>query len=245
VIEVDPLIDPYWATLLPSYERLIEDESRDSSYLRRVGLLPNVVELLGDCGTTRLLDVGCGSGWLLDTVRVREGYECDCVAQATPKPGRAFSIEDVRSLSYQSEFFDAVVASLVLMWVDKIDQACNELYRVTSVGGRVVVALVHPFSYQTGRVTEKGEFLVTKRYSEECILLNLFISETVGPFRYFHRPLATYINAFCDAGFRLEHMSEWSIDMVDYVRHVPGSVTNPPRTDRVPMYSFFRFRKVK
>lgn len=236
--------DAEWSKLLPSYERLIGDTSRDSSYLRRVGLQQNVVDLLGDCTTARVLDVGSGSGWLLDTVRAREGYECDCVPQNMPRPGRSFSVEDVRALSYASGFFDAIVASLVLMWVDDLDRACRELYRVTTDRARAVIALVHPFSYRTGTVTQDGDFLVTRRYSEPFVLSNLFIAGAVGPFRYFHRPLAAYLNAFSAAGFRLEETHEWSLDVDDYVRHFPRGAKNPSRTDRVPMYIFFRLGKV-
>ncbi len=234
-----------WSNLLPSYERLIGDESRDSCYLRSVGLQRTLVDLLGDCSGDRLLDVGSGNGWLLDNVRVREGFECDCMPQATPRPERPFSVQDVCSLSYSSNSFDVVVASLVLMWVDGVDQACRELSRVTAAGGRVVVSLVHPFSYRTGQVTEAGDFLVLKRYSDPFVLPNLFIAGTVGPLRYFHRPLATYVNALCAAGLQLEQMREWSLDMDDYKKHFPLGSRGPTRTDRVPMYAFFSLRKAR
>ena len=66
-------------------------------------------------------------------------------------------------MSYTSNSFDVVVASLVLMWIDDLDRACRELSRVTAHGGRVVVSLVHPFSYRTGQVTETGDFRSLKR----------------------------------------------------------------------------------
>jgi SAM-dependent methyltransferase len=234
-----------WSQLLPAYERLIADESRDSAYLRSVGVQRNLVDLLGDCSDARLLDVGSGNGWLLDAVPTREGFECDCMPQRTPRPGRPFSVEDVCSLSYASNSFDIVVASLVLMWVDDVERACRELSRVTARDGRVVVALVHPFSYRTGHITESGDFQMVKRYSEPFVLPNLFIAGAVGPLRYFHRPLATYVNALCGAGLRLEQMREWSLDMDDYKRHFPQGTRGPARTDRVPMYAFFSLRKVQ
>jgi hypothetical protein len=129
------------------------------------------------------------------------------------------------------------------MWVDDLAQACRELHRVTSAGGRAVIALVHPFSYRTGTITEEGEFLVTKRYSDSFVLPNLFIAGTIGPLRYFHRPLANYLNPLCRAGFKLEEIREWSLDMADYARHFPGAMKHPPRTDRVPMYAFFLLSK--
>lgn len=232
-----------WSHLLPAYERLVADESRDSVYLRSVGLQQNLVDLLGDCSDARLLDVGSGNGWLLDTVPTRAGFECDCTPQRTPRAGRPFSVEDVCSLSYASHSFDVVVASLVLMWVDDVELACRELSRVTAPDGCVVVALVHPFSYRTGRVTESGDFQMVKRYSEPFVLPNLFIAGTVGPLRYFHRPLATYVNALCSAGLQLEQMREWSVDMEDYEKHFPQGARGPTRTDRVPMYAFFKLRK--
>ena len=232
-----------WTALLPSYERLIADGSRDSSYLRNVGLQRNVVELAGDCTSACVLDIGCGNGWFLDTVTAREGYECDCVPQTGARDGRHFSVQDICELTYETNSFDVVVASLVLMWVERLEQACRELYRVTSTGGRSVVALVHPFSYRTGNVTESGDFLVTRRYADPFTLPDLFIGERVGPFRYFHRPLSTYMNALCDVGFHLEQMREWSLDIDEYRRRFPSNSSHPPRTDRVPMYVFLLLRK--
>lgn len=243
-VSPDHLADD-WARLRPSYEKLIGDESRDSWYLRSKGLQRNVIELVGDCSDTRLLDVGCGTGWLLDAIRPREGYECDSVEPASPRAGRLFSREDLRALGYPSAHFDIVVASLVLMWVEEVEQACSELARVLVAGGRAVIALVHPFSYRTGSVADNGEFVVRRRYSTPFVLEDLYIANEVGPLRYYHRPLADYVNAAARAGLVMDELREWSIDLEDYRRHVAADAKHPARTDRVPMYAFFRMHKAQ
>lgn len=217
-----------WERLRPSYDKLIGDESRDSSYLRTQGLQRNVIELVGDCRSARLLDVGCGTGWLLDAVHPREGFECDSVEPTTLRNGRPFSREDIRSLSYSSSSFDIVVASLVLMWVDELDQAYGELARVLKPGGRAIVAIVHPFAYRTGEVTPTGTFTVTRRYSTAFVLNDLYIANAVGPLRYFHRPLQDYVNAAARAHLVIDEFREWSIDMEDYRRNVPEDAKHPP-----------------
>jgi SAM-dependent methyltransferase len=146
-------------------------------------------------------------------------------------------------MTYRDSAFDVVVASLVLMWIDELEAACRELERVTCPGGRVVVALVHPFAYRTGVVDDDGTFRVTRRYGAPFVLEDLYIAGSVGPFRYFHRPLSDYLNALAATGLQLRAFHEWSIDMTDYINHVQPLSDHPRRTDRVPMYAFLAWEK--
>ena len=228
-----------WNKLLPEYETLIKDKSSDSEYLRNTGLKPNIVEMIGDCSSNRLLDIGCGDGWLLDTIRPREGYECDIAVPSNPKPGRNFSIENVTDLSYPQDVFDIVVAGLVLMWVEDLEQAYREIYRVTAPDGHAVIGITHPIGYRTGNITGEG-FLVTNKYSEPHRISDIYINDSVGPLVYYHRPLSVWINTAIRAGFVLEEFKEWTVDLEDYRKNVASDFK---RTDRVPMFAFLKLRK--
>jgi len=148
-------------------------------------------------------------------------------------------MQDVRALEYPAATFDIVVASLLLMWFPELDLACSELRRVTRPGGRLVVAITHPFSYRIGEVRSSGAFEVKVRYQDPFKLQDLHIGGKVGPFSSYHRPISQYFNALLAAGWRVSALREWSIDIEDYERQVPLAGRNLPRTGLVPMYAFF------
>ena len=106
-----------WIDCASTYRSLIEDKAFDSAYLREVGLERNLIEMIGSCGSLRVLDVGCGTGWLFDNISPSEAHQCDIFS--SPLQARSnvvFSQTDCRDLCYQSNYFDLLVASLLLMW---------------------------------------------------------------------------------------------------------------------------------
>lgn len=228
-----------WPEATQIYSRLISDLTRDSHYLRSQGLKPNLVRMMGDCSNARVLDVGCGEGWLLDEVSPHEGYACDIVEQPKVRPEWKFEIQDVRSLSYPDGFFDVVVASLVLIWFDEVDVAVKQMCRVTKPGGKMVMALVHPYFYRMGEPNSKGNFEISRDLSKPFKMEDLKIGGVAGPLTYFYRPFPDYLNACTGAGFRIRQVIDWFIDMEDYLRNTEsGLVSNIPRTGKVPMYCF-------
>jgi len=228
-----------WPRAAKIYSRLISDLTRDSHYLRSHGLKPNLLRMIGDCSNARFLDVGCGDGWLLDEVKPREGYGCDIVEQPKVSPEWKFEIQDVRSLSYPDEFFDVVVASLVLIWFDEVDVSMRQMYRVTKPGGKMIIALVHPYFYRMGEPDGQGNFVISRDLSKPFKMEDLKIGGLAGPLTYFYRPFPDYLNACINAGFGIRQVIDWFVDMEDYLLNTEGGLTsNIPRTGKVPMYCF-------
>ena len=192
----------------------------------------------------RLLDVGSGNGWLLDALRPKEGYACDIVEQPDISPKWNFKIQDVRSLSYADNFFDVVVGSLLLIWMEEMDIAVKQMYRVTKPGGKMVISLVHPYFYRMGEPNENGDFIIGKDLSRPFKIEKLKIGGIAGPLTYFYRPFPDYINNCIKAGFRIVEVVDWFIDMGDYERKVKvGMNSNILRTGKVPLYSFIACEK--
>src|SRR5262249_26016430 len=158
-----------------------EDPLRDSEYLRRVGLIPNVLDLLGPVDDLHVLDAGCGQGWLFAEVTPAAGWECDVVPMRSPTRWNIRSdIRDVRKLEYPDASFHVVVSSLVLMWVDDMHVAFREAFRVTKPGGRMIVALTHPYFHTNGQVEPNGDFRIDRALAAEHTRHDVLIAGLVG-----------------------------------------------------------------
>lgn len=226
------------------YGELIGSANWDSRLLREAGLVPNLLDMIGDSRDARVLDVGTGTGWLFDCIKPAQAFACDIVAPQDLREEVDFQNQDVQSLTYDDDIFDIVVASLVLIYCKDLDAACNELFRVAkSNGGRLIVALVHPYFYRTGFVDENDNFVVTSDLSKR-FNLPLKIADKVGPVDYFYRPLPEYVNSLLQSGWQLSEMSDWFINMDDYRKLAGESVkTNIKRSGQVPLFTFMHCRK--
>jgi len=233
-----------WPKTAKVYSRLVSNQHRDSYYLRSRGLKPNLLHIIGDCTNLRLLDIGCGNGWLLDEAKPREGYACDIVEQPDVRGEWDFQIQDARYLSYPDNFFDVTVASLLLIWFEELDIAVKQMYRVTKPGGKAVITIVHPYFYRAGKPDDNGNFLISRDLSKPFKIENLRIGGLAGPLTYFYRPFTDYLNTCIRTGFRIQQVLDWFIDMEDYVRNTKnGMNSNIIRTGKVPMYSFIECGK--
>lgn len=233
-----------WPRTSHAYTNLISDPARDSRYLRDNGLKPTLLEMMGDCSALRVLDVGCGDGWLLDKLTPLEGYGCDIVDRPDIHDKWDFQVQDIRSLTYSDGFFDVVVASLVLIWFDELDLAMRELHRIIRPGGKCIIALVHPYFYRTGSPDKKGNFVVEADLSKPFEISNLKIGGTTGPLTYFYRPFTYYLNSCIQAGLKIDQVTDWFLDMRAYMENIKkGMASNLTRTGKVPMYSFIKCSK--
>lgn len=244
------MADP-WKDLAPDYAKLIQDQGRDSEYLRSVGILPNVVRLIEDWDGRDALDAGCGTGWLRSVAfddnplrqlvigTPRRLALCD-IAEYPGLPD--FSVQDIRHLTYADESFDIAVASMTLMWVEDLDKALRSLHRVLRPGGWLIVSIPHPVSYRTGTVQPDGSALVTDVVGRARRIDDLWINDTIGPLSFFHRPIMDYVNALDDAGFYVRKMLEWTLDLEAFARSFRGERVRA-RTDRLPMFAFLKAQK--
>jgi SAM-dependent methyltransferase len=229
-----------WQDAFDSYKALIGDPQRDTEYLRRTGLIPCILQLLGNIEQQRVLDAGCGTGWLFDVIKPLAGWECDLVAPSMRNDLDICSEQqDVQSMSYADEFFDVVVSSLVLMWVADLDAAFRESFRVVRPGGRLVVALTHPYFHTNGQVLGDGSFLIDRSLASQRAREDVMISGLVGPLTHYARPLLDYYKAALGARWRLVNFHDHFIDMEQYRIEAADRTSVILRTDKVPVFTFF------
>ncbi|MEU8423412.1 class I SAM-dependent methyltransferase [Micromonospora sp. NPDC048835] len=231
-------VNGQWLDSARRYADLTTDLSRDSEYLRREGLVPTMISLIGPTTDKIVLDAGCGTGWLFDTIDAAEAWECDLQVPSTRPAHVTSSREDVTDLRYPDNYFDVVVSSLVLMWVSDFSAALTEAFRVTRPGGRLVVSLVHPYFNHAGQVCGNG-FLIDRDLSVEAEWDDYYISGVVGPLTYYYRLPEQYYNAAVKAGWRLVNFRDWFVDIAHYRREAAGRKAHILRTGMVPTFTFF------
>ncbi|WP_372457934.1 class I SAM-dependent methyltransferase [Streptantibioticus parmotrematis] len=177
---------------------------------------PAMLALAGDVSGRRILDAGCGSGPLFAALRdrgaVMSGFDASAgmVQLARRRLGDDADLRLAElggPLPYADDTFDDVVAALVLHYLEDWGPALAELRRVLKPGGRLIVAVEHPFAVhlmhrEAGREAEYGYFATTNWVEEWAF------GDQRAPVSMWHRPLHAMSDAFTAAGFRITTISE-------------------------------------
>ena len=171
------IIPTYCNDNYSSEEKLLRRKSFHRYFKPRVDLVRTIFNFLKLKGRESILDVGCGNGDVLVSLRKiyrqqGEMFGVDIapgiLRQANrinrqEKLGIKFSVGDGRELKFPGGRFDAVIVKHVLHNVDGPDRMLQECHRVLKPGGKL--ALV---------VTSKKSRLVQKRLKPKIAkLLNL------------------------------------------------------------------------
>ncbi len=174
-----------------------------------------VLELLGP-GTGLCLDLGCGTGHYLEALRasgrtvVGLDRSTDQLRYAATRSGSLVQ-GDATALPFADSTFSAVATIWISTDVDSYAEVLAEASRVLKPGGLVIFHGAHPcFNGPHVQWTEDGGVLAHPTYRlagwhAEAPWWGEFVRKRVG---MRHHPLAEMVNAFIDAGLRLERMTE-------------------------------------
>lgn len=120
-----------------------------------------------------VLEVGCGTGLLLDRVapRAKRAVGVDISAgmlQKAVERGLEVAQADAAALPFADASFDLVYSFKVLAHVEQIDAALKEAARVTRPGGHLVLEFYNPWSirYAAKRLGGPGKISAKTRESE-------------------------------------------------------------------------------
>jgi SAM-dependent methyltransferase len=118
-----------------------------------------VIELLEPCAHDRVLEVGCGYGWISQALWNAASIEWTGVdlsvemvgrlRAAYPRRGDRTLLVDARKLPFTDAEFDKVLCTGVLMHITENELAVRELLRVLRPGGRLLCSInnaLSPFS---------------------------------------------------------------------------------------------------
>ena len=190
------------------------DEEGDGA--RRWLLNPTIFALLGDPAGSRILDAGCGQGYL-SRLLAKRGAHMTGVEPAAPWYASAVDREeadplgitylqaDLSTLSvthpHLSEAFDVVIANMVLMDIADYEAAIASCATALIPGGVFLCTLLHPCFEESGAEWLRKGAIETREYLQPY-------TRAQGIGYLFHRPLSAYINTLLSAGFTLQQLVE-------------------------------------
>jgi SAM-dependent methyltransferase len=199
---------------------------------RQFLLTPAILELLGDVAGLRVLDAGCGQGYLA-RILARRGARVLGVEPAEPlvsyarereaaEPlGVAYEQADLTTWRWPGPPFDAAVASRVLMDIADDEAALAACLAALRPGGHLVIAISHPcFEESDGAFAANGQ-IATREYFARYVIPQGWGARV-------HRPLGHYLNALIAQGARIAGVREPqappdpSADALERSRHVPS-----------------------
>jgi 2-polyprenyl-3-methyl-5-hydroxy-6-metoxy-1,4-benzoquinol methylase len=234
------------------------DEDGDSN--RRYQSDEPMLELLGDVKGHRVLDVGCGNGYLCRKL-ARQGAEVTGVdlsdrflqiareREAEEPLGITYHHDSVAEMGFlPTAHFHKAVSNYVLMDVQDLPGALRNVFRVLRPGGYFVVVISHPcFSCGPGgwvvpapdspRREDRFAFRVDQYFLRGPVLTQW---GDFDPVIGYHRPLCDYWQAFAEAGFTVDGFEEPSLTERG-LRELPVSRTD--YLQRIPYSCIFRLQK--
>lgn len=171
-----------------------------------------ILELLKGGKRLRILDAGCGEGYLARTL-AKLGHKvwaidfCPELIKAAEKLekkellGVRYSLEDFRKTHFSNSSFDVVFSHQTINEVENPERALRELYRILKKRGRAILLFLHPcfevnpeFYFQKLKI-KKPYYLVSGIKSPSS-------------YSYLHLPLSEWIKLLNEAGFSIKSIAE-------------------------------------
>lgn len=223
--------DTSWGGVASWYDTHLEKAG--DTYHEMV-VYPNLMRIVGDIKSKRVLDLACGQGQFSRLMRDQGAYvtgvdlgkELIEIAESNNKSIKETgthkvtyftgSADDLYMLKDAS--FDTVVCVLALQNIENLQKTIEEAKRVLVSGGSFIFVLNHPV-FRNPRHTHWGydesqnvQFRRIDQYmSESHVKIDMTPgSKTKKKFTVsFHRPLQVYVKALAKQGLLVSRLEEW------------------------------------
>jgi SAM-dependent methyltransferase len=183
----------------------------------REGTWPALRELLPGPGPGPVLDVGCGEGRAGRELR-KLGYRVAGVERSPTLAAAAVAacpaipvlLADAAAMPFADHSADLVVACMSLLDIDDFEGAVSEIGRVLRPGGRLCMAVVHPFwSAQDEDTMHTEQFGISRPYLEPRQYVDRVERDGLTmTFTSAHRPLTSYTSALSASGMMISALTE-------------------------------------
>jgi SAM-dependent methyltransferase len=126
-------------------------------------------------------------------------------------------VADAVNLPLPDAVADCAVAFMCLHDIDDVVPAIAEIGRILAIGGKLVIAIVHPLnsagSFDQSAPGQKPPFVIKDAYTEPRHYTNTRVRDGLSmTYHGIHRPLQVYTEALADAGLVIERLREQTTD---------------------------------
>jgi SAM-dependent methyltransferase len=171
---------------------------------------PASLALLGQIAGKRVLDVGCGSGAhaaaLIErgasVTGIDKSAQLLAIARRRLGPDVELAEADLNvPLGFADGSFDAILAALVMHYLEDWTLPLGEFHRVLAPGGKLVISTHHPFMDHA--LGGGANYFETYQFADEWTKGGRTVS-----MQFWHRPLHAMMDAIQEAGFSIQRVSE-------------------------------------
>ncbi|UCE65098.1 MAG: class I SAM-dependent methyltransferase [Candidatus Zixiibacteriota bacterium] len=180
------------------------------------------LRLLGDIKGKKAIDLGCGGGQNAVAL-AKLGADVTAVDLSTEQIIQAEGLAsdhrvsiclkqaDISSLSFvESQSFDIALSACSISFLERIDPAFREAYRILKPKGRFILSDMNPLQYLLDE-TESG-VVFNNPYHQKSLPINWtweFDELNRAPrFRHYVRMISDYVNSLIDTGFMVQKILE-------------------------------------
>ena len=211
----------FWNRVATDWNLQVGD---DGDTNRRLNSDPILWKFVGDVQGLRVLDAGCGTGYLarklasqgavVTAIDISEKMiEIACEKAQNNPQNIDYRVDSCTSMdSLESEFFDTVISNYVLMDIPDLENTMRAFNRVLKLNGNAVVVFSHPcFPQGRASVVEENEEVIYNwsfSYFERHKCIDPPWRHFTSEFIWFHRPLSDYWKVFKSAGFDIVEFEE-------------------------------------
>ncbi len=189
-----------------------ERHGEEGDFARQHLLNPALCALLGDVKGKKVLDAGCGQGYLcrmlakqgaivtgVEPAEVWYRYSLEC-EQREPL-GITYIQEDLSTFTTQKNTFDIVVANMVFMDIPDYETAMHNCIAALKQGGNFIFSITHPCFEEPANEWSKKGYVAVHAYLDDYA--------TKSGYAYtFHRPLSSYIDLVIGEGCVIKSIIE-------------------------------------
>ncbi|WKN41763.1 class I SAM-dependent methyltransferase [Tunicatimonas pelagia] len=201
----DPVVDS-WSANASAWISTIENEDLES---RKLVTNQAIVETIAKYQPKKVLDVGCGEGWLCRALQ-QQGIKtlgvdavADFITYARQQKQGQFEVASYQDLIQRKLLplapFDAAVINFALLDQEVTEQLLPALHRYLSQPGWLFIQTLHPHALGNEVPYQSGW------HNEDWSLMKQPFTQ---PYRWYYRTLEDWVVLFSQSGYRLREIRE-------------------------------------